>query len=328
MLDVDNYDDIFQGWSYSEGLVSDIQENQSLIGGKLFFERLLDLLKIKWNKLYPPRSTTDLRALHKTLTTAPITLHYKHCLLFYLLKDLAPSIHVTPSIDAAFANDIHLEKSFRTFIDGIWHLDHLQFETAVTGLSHPCIVQTFPDEILSCLLKRGGYGAPKEGEADTLPLAYFSCAAPPLAKENVRKDFAKYLARRNVSEMYYWLRSRPEHEHQSLLEILIDTALYRGTTGNSEVYPTSERAMELVGLPFEEREERWLETYLTEGKGRLLTGAEDTVVLRRMATGRLVEAGREGGVRGKRVDGLNWEGIRVGVKNGLGPRMEEKGFVV
>jgi hypothetical protein len=47
MLDVEDFDAVFQGINYTDGLVQQIQEYQHALGGQTFFERLLDLLKIK-----------------------------------------------------------------------------------------------------------------------------------------------------------------------------------------------------------------------------------------------------------------------------------------
>jgi hypothetical protein len=47
MLDVEDFDAVFQGLNYTNGLVQQIQEYQHALGGQTFFERLLDLLKIK-----------------------------------------------------------------------------------------------------------------------------------------------------------------------------------------------------------------------------------------------------------------------------------------
>ncbi|KAF1956487.1 hypothetical protein CC80DRAFT_471923 [Byssothecium circinans] len=343
MHDVENFQEIFAGRSYSDGLVSDIQENQSFLGGHTFFERLLQLLKIRslttitGKKLYPPKTPAELSTLHNLITTAPISLHYKHCLIFYLLKDLSASAHQSPTLSDAFANDVHLEKRFRTFLEGIWDLDHLQFETAVQHLTHPSIIQTFPDEILLALLRRGERGEEENvgirRAGDPLPLAYFNCAGPPLTDAKTRREFAKYLSARNVTESWYWIQTRPEHERKALLEILVETTLASSysqseKTGGGKVYPTMERAMELVGLPFGEEEEKWLETYLTEGKGRLLEGAGDTVLMRKLATGRLVEFAKDGTARGQRHEGLVWEMLRDGVRKGLGPREKEEGFSV
>lgn len=47
MLDVEDFDAVFQGLNYTDGLVHQIQENQHSLGGQTYFERLLELLKIK-----------------------------------------------------------------------------------------------------------------------------------------------------------------------------------------------------------------------------------------------------------------------------------------
>lgn len=54
MLDVEDFDAVFQGFNYTDGLVQQIQEYQHALGGQTFFERLLDLLKIKGRRFYGP----------------------------------------------------------------------------------------------------------------------------------------------------------------------------------------------------------------------------------------------------------------------------------
>lgn len=46
MLDVEDFDAVFQGLNYTTGVVNEIQECQHALGGKTFFERLLELLRI------------------------------------------------------------------------------------------------------------------------------------------------------------------------------------------------------------------------------------------------------------------------------------------
>lgn len=47
MLDVEDYEAVFQGITYGHGIVQQILEFKQALGGKTFFERLLDLLRIK-----------------------------------------------------------------------------------------------------------------------------------------------------------------------------------------------------------------------------------------------------------------------------------------
>lgn len=47
MLDVEDFDAVFRGLYYNEGLVQEIQSYRTALGGRTFFERLLVLLQIK-----------------------------------------------------------------------------------------------------------------------------------------------------------------------------------------------------------------------------------------------------------------------------------------
>jgi hypothetical protein len=276
-------------------------------------------------RIYPPHSIDQLHDLHGRILAAPIAQHYKQSLLFYLLKDLAFPRHEVPDIADSFARNVHLPRRFWTFIEGLWALDHLQFETAVGNLTHPSIIPTFPDEILAALLHRKTYPEELEG-GDVLPLTYYNCVKPPLADEHIKVDFVRYLADRNVTETYYWIHARPSSDHRPLLEVLIESTLRSGTGGaaGDEPYPRQDKAMELVGLPLTEEEEGWLESYLTEGNGRNFRNAMDTVLVRRLATGKLSEVTGETRFKAKTVEGVNWDMLRDGVERGVGPRKEEE----
>ncbi|KAF2827387.1 hypothetical protein CC86DRAFT_455059 [Ophiobolus disseminans] len=335
MLDIEDFDAVFRGVTYTQGVVSQIQEFQHALGGRTFFERLLDVLKVKNFKIYPPKNHQQLQELHKRIISAETTLHNKHCLIFYLLKDLSPQHHEATELATGFARDVHLEKRFWTFIEGLWALDHLEFRNAVENLTHPSIIPTFPDEILLTLLKTGDRlgiaGMQKNPDDDILALAYFNCVKPPLDDQKTRIEFAKYMSTRNVTETYYWIRTRPQYEHKPLLEILIEQTLERSTwSGSVEnvAYTREDKALELVSLPLSEEEEEFFEKFLTEGKGRTFIGATDTLLMRRVAMGRLADVANEASTRGRKYDGLNWEILKDGVKRGLGPRKDAEGFTM
>jgi hypothetical protein len=256
-------------------------------------------------------------------------------LIFYLLKDLSPQHHGATELATGFARDVHLEKRFWTFIEGLWALDHLEFRTAVENLTHPSIIPTFPDEILFTLLKGrdklGSVGVQKGTEDDILPLAYYNCVKPPLEDQKIRNEFAKYMSGRNVTETYYWIRDRPDHEHRPLLEILIEQTLEQGAWSSSaedDLYTREEKAIEFVGLPFSDEEEEFVEKFLTEGRGRTYRGAQDTLLMRRIAMGRLADVAGENGTRGRTHDSVNWGTLKDGIKRGLGPRKDDESFVI
>jgi hypothetical protein len=238
------------------------------------------------------------------------------------LKDFSDGDGEEVPIAESFAQKVHLEKRFWTFVEGLWLLDNLEYTFAVSNLTHPSIIPTFPDEIMAVLLRHTSTPTASPDEA-ILPLAYYNCANPPLAGKEVKTDFVKYMADRNVTETLFWIRGRPEYEQRELLEVLVEETLDRNGWGpDDKTYTREDKAMEFVSLPLTETEENWVETYLIEGKGRTLRGASDTVEMRRIATGRLKEAAGNAGLKGRKHDQVNWEVLRDGVKRGLGPRTD------
>ncbi|OCK86188.1 hypothetical protein K432DRAFT_341784 [Lepidopterella palustris CBS 459.81] len=318
MIDITEFNQVFTippDHGYGERLYNEISRNRRILE-KLFFDRLVEVLKVNTANLYPPRTMQDLRDLHYRIVDSEIALHNKHCLLFYLLKDLSPSTHTETELAAAFAHAVHLPAKLWTFLEGLWALDRLQFQTATDYLTHPSLIPTFPDDILDTLLKHA-----KEEDA-RLALAYYHTVSPPLKSVEVRDRFFKYLADINVTEAFYWARARSGEEHRHLLELLIQQTLH-SFAGEKR----AARGVELVDLPLSEEEEEWFEAYLIEGRGRLLHGARDTVMMRRIATGRLKEAVRDGGVKGRKYDDVSWEVVKDGIGRGLGPRKDEDSFM-
>lgn len=73
----------------------------------------------------------------------------------------------------------------------------------------------------------------------------------------------------------------------------------------------SRRAIELIGLPLDETEEQWFEQVLLQGNASVFPGSKDTVMMRRLATGRLGDITPElESLGGKKIDGLNWDDLR------------------
>lgn len=77
------------------------------------------------SRSYPAESHENLRLLHEQIISSSSPDHHKHSALYYLLKDLHKYSHQSPR---DFANSSYLPGKYRTFIDGIWYLDRLEFE--------------------------------------------------------------------------------------------------------------------------------------------------------------------------------------------------------
>lgn len=105
------------------------------------------------------------------------------------------------------------------------------------------------------------------------------------------------------------------HRHQ--LEHLVGF-VHSGPSGELR----SDKGVELINLPFDEEEESWFEEYLLTGKGRTLYGAKDTVIMRRIASGKMTETFHDStGLSGRKLDGVNWDTLKDSIQRGAGPRI-------
>ncbi|KAE8145629.1 hypothetical protein BDV25DRAFT_133622 [Aspergillus avenaceus] len=286
---------------YDGKVIEQILSNRRALDNQLFADRLLGLLGVKAvTKVYPPRSNADLRTLFDHIVSSPLDIHHKQALIYYLLKDCR-----APNDPAAqFSRRFHLPEKYRLFIEGLWNLDRLEFRRAIEYLTEPSIIPTFPDEILYVLTLSH---LPKHD--DSLVMAYYLTVSPPLASAKVQKAFFKTLCRSSITEAFYFTRSHDDERRQTYLTQLIG---FVHTTEGGET--RSKRAMELIGLPFNDQEEEWFEESLLRGAAKGLHGAKDTVMMRRLATGKFdnLSAGLES-LSGKKIDGLNWDILKHGV---------------
>ena len=132
--------------AYDHKSIERIQASRRKLGGLLFFDRLLQLLKVDqggWHtsparfvlliasasQLYPPKSNQDLRNLHHKIASSAAPDHYKHSLLYYILLDCRA--HGSPA--DRFAAEAYLPDKYATFIEGLWDLDHLHFQVGSSG---------------------------------------------------------------------------------------------------------------------------------------------------------------------------------------------------
>ncbi|KAF2086285.1 hypothetical protein K490DRAFT_44601 [Saccharata proteae CBS 121410] len=320
MLDITDFEAVYSfnpDYALSQGDVHKIHNNRRTLNGTLFFDRLLKQLHISGIHHYPPANNGHLRHLHHNITTAPIPAHHAQSLLYYILKDSHPAGSSDPA--SSFAKACHLPPRYTIVVDGLWHLDHLHLRPAVEALTHPSLLPTFPAEILAALLDN----CDDEGPDADLPFAYFNSVGPPLTEERLRKAYFEYVCRMSVSEAYAFMHTQPSHVQQELLTLLVSAAL----THASSAEERADRSVELVDLPLTGEEEGWMEEFLLNGSGKGLNGARDTVMMRRIATGRYTEALEVGQrLTGLRHTGVNWKDVQDKLQKGLGPRAKESGL--
>lgn len=180
-------------------------------------------------------------------------------------------------------------------------------------LTHPSLVPTLEDDILAKLVTF------TNAEDLSLPLAYYHTVQPSLKTPKAIKNLFVAIVTSSVTQAFYFSRSQPENLHKQLFETLI-AEVFEGYQDPEKI---GERSVELVNLPFTVEEEEWFEEFLTKGEGRKLQGAADTVMMRRIGTGRFEEALKVHGRNSQTLDGMSWDHIVNTMENGLRPRMKD-----
>ncbi|OJJ56844.1 hypothetical protein ASPSYDRAFT_155497 [Aspergillus sydowii CBS 593.65] len=297
----EEFDAIFhfnKNFTYDGKVIAQIIKNRGALENQLFADRLLELLGVQSvTNIYPPVSNSDLRALIRHIVSSELDIHQKQSLIYYILKDCrAPG-----DAAAQFARKCHLPEKYRLFIEGLWHLDRLEFKRAIEYLTEPSIIPTFPDEILYALTLSH---LPRHD--DNLVMAYYLTVNPPLTSEKAQRAFMATLSRASITEAFYFTRKHHDALRQMYLTQLIE---FVHTTDAGQLRST--RAMELIGLPFDDQEEEWFENALLRGNAKALHGAKDTVMMRRLASGKTAGLSAElESLGGKKIDGLNWDMLK------------------
>lgn len=117
-------------------------------------------------------------------------------------------------------------------------------------------------------------------------------------------------------EAFYFSRGQQEYARRHMFEMLISLVL-----NNSPSITIADRSVELVNLPFTPEEDGWFEEYLLNGEGRSLRKSKDTLMMRRIGTGRFTESLALRDINARSIGGMNWATLSDAVEEGLGPRV-------
>jgi Nuclear pore complex assembly len=231
-------------------------------------------------------------------TSAPD--HQKHAIIYYILLDCKP---ITDQGEA-FARKVYLPRKYKVLITGLHHLDQGQAKQALELLTDPSLTPTFSDQVLYTLIQN-----PRVD--NSLVIAYYLTVLPPLDDQKTLKAFFSLLCDNNIVHAYHFCQVRVNPDRKALFEQLVLAAI--SPKGGEAVV----RAETLIGLPFNDMETQWFEDILLHGKGSSLLGAKDSVMIRRIATGRdYTDLQSLQRFHGQEIDGVHWGGIRSNLQQG------------
>ncbi|CAK7269623.1 hypothetical protein SEPCBS57363_003695 [Sporothrix epigloea] len=287
-LDFRNFSDVFGNGDtlpYDQHVNRDIESKRKSLGGVLFVDRVFTALGIQKVKIYPPKDTRTLHDLYQQILSSKMTTHHKLSALYYLLLDHDDGLQARSKISDNFAVQTGMPKRYQIFMSGLWHMDRLQFAVAIEYLAHPSLLPEFADNIIIALVRHAEHGD------YSLALAYYAAVQPVLKTPEAIELLFEALSRTDVSEAFYYTRTRGGSARQQLFENLVASVIKEPSSGNGVNSASgggmdiSDRAAELIALPLDAQEEMWLRTFLMSGDGRKLKRAKDTIIMRKIVSG-------------------------------------------
>ncbi|KAH8819585.1 nuclear pore complex assembly-domain-containing protein [Xylogone sp. PMI_703] len=308
MLTYQEFNEVFSfnpDCEYEKSQIHNIDAHRKKLNG-LFIDRVLKLLGIKRpSKVYPPKSNGELKGLHKAILESSGADHHKISVLYYILLDF-DSLNERRDSSGSFEEKAFLPQKYQIYMQGLWHLDRLEFELALQYLTHPSLIPTFSDEILQVLVEHAGHSDL------ALPLAYYYTVQPILTDPHSVESLFLAIAQTNVTEAFYFSRAQPAHIQRQMFEMLVTLVLNSSSTSIG-----ADQATELVNLPFTREEESWFEEYLLQNEGRSIRKARDAVMMRRIGKGKFNEALALRDVGSRAIGGLAWSNLSDAIESGL-----------
>jgi len=139
-----------------------------------------------------------------------------------------------------------------------------------------------------------------------LPVAYYQTIQPCIRSSKVMEAYFLILCRASITEAFYFSRTQGDLNHRFLFGKLI-TFVHSKSVGKIK----ATRGAELIGLPLNQEEETWFTEFLTQGRGSMLSGAADTLMMRAIAIERPIpDAQYRRMTSGEKIDGVSWEIVR------------------
>ncbi|KAI1407977.1 nuclear pore complex assembly-domain-containing protein [Hypoxylon sp. FL1857] len=304
MLDPTQFDRIFGSldpFPYNRAFVQQLENSRRNLEGSLFIDRVLKALNLsKATGHYPPKNKDALRQLFVHISDSKnATVHHKLSVVYYLLLDIDDRNE--SHLGETYAQRASIPMKYKIFMKGLWHMDALEFDIALQYLTHPSLQPDFVDDIITVLVRH------VKNDDYSLALAYYHTVQPIIQSPQALGLLFDALARSSVIDAFQFSRSHADFMRRQLFQRLVISVLESAHKKESV-----DKALELTSLPFDAQEEQWFQECLDSGEGKRLPGANDTLLMRRIATGRVGHGGEPG----------NWAVILEGFKTGSGGRAQ------
>ncbi|KAG0273829.1 hypothetical protein BGZ95_010360 [Linnemannia exigua] len=190
------YNSFFQEkarFTYSSSELREIEQRRKQLGGKLFYDRLLEFVNVKTGILYPPKDHGQQRNLWTNIYVyGNLESDNRNCLAYYLLKDQHGDV------SEQFLREYRIPPKFVDLINGFWALDHFDFKTAVLYLSRPGLTVDWIEDVVEVIAQ---HGSPQ------LARQFIVAADLDYTSDNFIETKMKILIETDFAEAFYYQRS-------------------------------------------------------------------------------------------------------------------------
>ncbi|MBW0498833.1 hypothetical protein O181_038548 [Austropuccinia psidii MF-1] len=217
-----------------------LRSREEMVHGLLFFDRLMLLGSISnYKELFPPSHPSRLRQLLDSIDGSPFDLLKKNCLVYYLLKEYGDAR------ETKFAIDRLIPSHFTLSLDGLWALDHSQWQVAIRCFSDPVLTPDFLPEIIHALATL----PPIRSRSEYL-LRFYHLAQPTLDLPSTEFVIRAMSIGGHVRSAWALQRSYSRPERDRLIQNIFEACF-----GLNEFQkPLAESLEILLGFPFDELE--------------------------------------------------------------------------
>ncbi|KAA1138686.1 hypothetical protein PGTUg99_034576 [Puccinia graminis f. sp. tritici] len=241
-----------------------LRSREETIDGMLFFDRLMKLGSIpNFKDLFPPPHPSRLRQLLDSIDACSFDLLKKNCLVYYLLKEYGDGR------ENRFAIDRLIPSHFSRGLDGLWALDHSQWQSAIRSMSDPTVTPDFLPEIIRTLATQ----PPLYLRSDYV-MRFYQLTQPSLDLPSIEFVLRAMCINSNLRSAWALQRSYGRPERDRLLRILFETCFGL----NDHRQPLAETLQVMVAFPFDELEDTTLSRFAI-GAPQLLPGPHSMVVI-------------------------------------------------
>lgn len=241
-----------------------LRTREETIDGMLFFDRLMKLGSIpNFEEIFPPSHPSRLRQLLDSIDACSFDLLKKNCLVYYLLKEYADGR------EARFAIDRLIPSHFTRGLDGLWALDHSQWQAAIRSMSDPTVTPDFLPEIIQTLATQ-----PPPKVRSTYLMRFYQLTQPSLGLSSVKLVLRAMCTNCHLRSAWNLQRSYGQPEREQLLRLIFETCF-----GLNDCRQPLPRALQtLIRFPFDELEDSLLSRFAISSP-KLLPESQSMVVV-------------------------------------------------